>query len=36
MNPQDLQPYIESDESNKDKPLIKEDKFSKFDSWLNG
>ena len=33
-NPENLRPYLESkDEGNK--PLIKEDKFSKFDSWLN-
>lgn len=32
-NSENLQPYIESVEN--DKPIIKEDKFSKFDNWLN-
>lgn len=34
LNPSDLKPYIEAKEGDGSK-LIKEDKFSKFDSWLN-
>lgn len=32
--PEKLQPYIESKQEKK--PLIKEDKFTKFEQWLNG
>lgn len=35
-NKENLQPYVESNESNKDKNIIQEDKFSKFNEWLNG
>lgn len=33
MNDDELQKYVESKKNNK--PVIKEDKFSKFDAWLN-
>ena len=35
VDSQKLKPYIENVEGSKDKTIIKEDKFSKFDSWLN-
>ena len=35
VDSQKLKHYIENVEGPKDKPIIKEDKFSKFDSWLN-
>lgn len=34
MDEENLRPYVESVETKK--PLVKEDKFSKFDKWLNG
>lgn len=33
-SPEKLQPYVENKIENK--PLVKEDKFSKFEQWLNG
>lgn len=35
LDSEKLKPYVESSENKENKPLITEDKFSKFDSWLN-
>jgi hypothetical protein len=35
MEEEGIKPYIEESKTD-NTPLLKEDKFSKFDSWLNG